>query len=45
MSMVLAMALVALLLPPLLAPLAWLLNGPSRLLLLVAHGFAALPMA
>jgi len=40
-----AMALVALLLPPLLAPLAWLLNGPSRLLLLVAHGFAALPMA
>ena len=40
-----AMALVALLLPPLLAPLAWLLNWPSRLLLQVAHGFAALPMA
>ena len=40
-----AMALVALLLPPLLAPLAWLLAWPSRLLLLVAHGFAALPMA
>lgn len=39
------MALVALLLPPLLAPLAWLLAWPSRLLLLVAHGFAALPMA
>ena len=40
-----AMALVAVLLPPLLAPLAWLLSWPSRLLLLVAHGFAALPMA
>jgi competence protein ComEC len=40
-----AMALVALLVPPLLAPLAWLLAWPSRLLLLVAHGFAALPMA
>ena len=40
-----AMALVALLLPPLLAPLAWLIALPSRLLLLLAHGFAALPMA
>jgi len=40
-----AMALVALLLPPLLAPLAWLITWPSRLLLLVAHGFASLPMA
>ena len=40
-----AMALVAVLLPPLLAPLAWLLAWPSRLLLLVAHGFASLPMA
>ena len=40
-----AMALAALLLPPLLVPLAWLLGWPSRLLLLVAHGFAALPMA
>lgn len=40
-----AMALVALLIPPLLAPLAWLIGLPSRLLLLLAHGFAALPMA
>jgi competence protein ComEC len=40
-----ALALVALLMPALLAPLAWLLAWPSRLLLLLAHGFAALPMA
>ena len=40
-----AMALVALLLPPLLAPLALLLAWPSRLLLLLAHAFAGLPMA
>ena len=40
-----AMALVALLMPPLLVPLAWVLAWPSRLLLLLAHGFASLPMA
>lgn len=40
-----ALALVALLAPPLLPPLAWLLALPSRLLLGVVHGFAALPMA
>jgi competence protein ComEC len=40
-----ALALVALLAPPLLAPLAWLVGLPARLLLLVAHGVAALPMA
>jgi competence protein ComEC len=40
-----AMAVVALVAPPLLAPLAWLLAWPSRLLLLVAHGMASLPMA
>jgi len=40
-----AMALVALLLPPLLPTLAWLIALPSRLLLLLAHGFASLPMA
>lgn len=39
------LALVALLVPPLLAPLAWLVGLPARLLLLVAQGFAALPMA
>lgn len=40
-----AMALVALLLPVLLPPLAWLIAWPSKLLLLLAHGFASLPMA
>ena len=39
------LALVALLAPPLLAPLAWLVGLPARLLLLVAQAFAALPMA
>jgi competence protein ComEC len=40
-----AMALVALLLPPLLPALAWAIALPSRLLLLVAQLFADLPMA
>jgi len=40
-----ALALVALLAPPLLAPLAAVVGLPARLLLLVAHGFAQLPMA
>ncbi|MFM9088972.1 MAG: ComEC/Rec2 family competence protein, partial [Cyanobium sp.] len=40
-----ALALVALLAPPLLPPLAWLVALPARLLLKVAQVFAALPMA
>jgi competence protein ComEC len=39
------LALVALLVPPLLPPLAWLVGLPARLLVLVAQGFASLPMA